>query len=418
MKIRSSVVLSVLLSTILSLVNGKESFAKTNFSISAGYRCSGYKKTLIAPFYSYIYRDSSEDYYLNILLPNKNVSMRQINWFYDIDNPVTRPTAKKDLASEDWVQLYDIVGHFVLDGFINSIPISPMVYWDFSKKFRIGLGANLTINYLHHLNLSKKKIDRALLDRFAGSFIGPLKKFLSDKQSADLFKELVRKVPKSEMWQLEYVYEFLDPVADKDVRDNLKGVLDDKNIAKDAEVIEIEDGKLDKYIPQRRFHFTIEPFVLLGFKFLESSYLSGLVDITIIPLMIMCNSLTNFYIVESIRPLYTFGSYGFGLTLEKHISPYCSIFGRIGYSSYNHLDIKVGEGSEKLDNILPIGYAESWSVSIQCGVSFCSPDEERCPIYGCGIQVDHLHRAKKYRGSSMFTGKDLLKRKIFDGRVS
>lgn len=156
------------------------------------------------------------------------------------------------------------------------------------------------------------------------------------------------------------------------------------------------------FSPKNRYR--LRPFGILGYKFIENTTLSVLLDVNI--------GLDFIYASLSERALDYFraGTQSVGLTMEGHISEYFRIFGRTSYevrSTMDRFEIK--------NQAYPtIAILQQTSFLFQVGVSFNCPEIPRCPVSCCRIERKHKHKGESYRGVSMFTGKDSRKRKLFE----
>ena len=151
------------------------------------------------------------------------------------------------------------------------------------------------------------------------------------------------------------------------------------------------------YSPPQKSPYSLRPFFILGFKFIDNSILSALIDAHLgVDLMYSSTGGKTRYA--------KLGAKSLGLTLEGHISPYFRLFGRF---SYDLLDDKF-PFKEKV-----ISTSECQSVLLQFGFSLNYPEFRRCPVTGCKIERNHKHAEEVYRGTSIFTSRDAQGRRIY-----
>jgi len=156
---------------------------------------------------------------------------------------------------------------------------------------------------------------------------------------------------------------------------------------------------LGPYIPSQKTHYHLRPFALLGYKFIENSAFSVLLD-------------TNFgldYLYSCVESKFTdtfnLGAKSIGITLEGHISEYLRLFGRLSYERSDYL-------KKLVDDRLAI-MIERESILFQLGFSINYPEIPRCPLDGCEIERKHKHGGQSYRGVSIFTHRDAQGRRIY-----
>ena len=78
------------------------------------------------------------------------------------------------------------------------------------------------------------------------------------------------------------------------------------------------------YMPPQKRPYSLRPFFILGFKFIDNSILSALIDAHLgVDLMYSSTGGKTRYA--------KLGAKSLGLTLEGHISPYFRLFGRLSY---------------------------------------------------------------------------------------
>lgn len=392
--------MKVVIFSLIMIISPHMTKAKANFSISAGYDLNKYQKKITTTFGSYIYRDDGE-YFLSI----RGKENFQVNWLYDINISITKPKKQNNLDPEDLIGFYNAFNTVLLEGFIHSIPVTLTIYWEAFGKFRYGFGANISMNFIRNLNITSEPISKDIITKNMEFIKKILKNYLTEKNINEFKSILNEELPEEYFWQIEAIYEGLDDTLDKNEKEKLKEIMDE--YSKNSTTRKKNTGgSLGEYIPLKKINYTIDPFILLGFKFVENTTMSALIDITISPMIITCNSLTNFYIIDLFSLPQMIGAYSLGLTLEKHVSEYYRLFCRLAYKTYDHLGIPKGG--------IPINHTENWSLGLQFGISFESPETERCVVDKCGIQVKHRHNSKTYRGSDMFTGEDFMGRKLFE----
>lgn len=151
------------------------------------------------------------------------------------------------------------------------------------------------------------------------------------------------------------------------------------------------------YVPPQKRPYSLRPFFILGFKFIDNSILSALIDAHL--------GVEFMYAYTGSKVDFTSrGAKNLGLTLEGHISPYFRLFGRL---SYDLLDDKFPV-EEKV-----ISTSGCKSVLLQFGFSLNYPEFSRCPVTGCKIERNHKHAEEVYRGTSIFTSRDAQGRRIY-----
>lgn len=163
---------------------------------------------------------------------------------------------------------------------------------------------------------------------------------------------------------------------------------------------------LGPYIPSQKQHYCLRPFVVLGYKFIENSVLSMLLDTKM--------GVDFLYAPEDGRftEISNLGAYSLGLTVEGHISAYFRLFGR---ASYEHSSGLLGLPSGKL--ILTqkdsIGISsDRICMLFQLGISLNYPEVPRCKLPGCKTERRHQHAGKVYRGASIFKSRDAQGRRF------
>jgi hypothetical protein len=147
-------------------------------------------------------------------------------------------------------------------------------------------------------------------------------------------------------------------------------------------------------------HYILRPFALIGFKVLENSAYTVLIN-TQVSFDFTYASLSDR--IATYRSI--FPPVGLGVTLEKHISEYASAFGKIMYDT----KILAAPFVDKKGVL-----SKSQVLCLQLGFSVSCPEIPRCPIEHCEVEVKHKHGGKPYRGVSMFTGKDAKGYRLYE----
>lgn len=383
---------------LITFTNVQEIHAKWNFSLSGGYGVGQYEKTIISPFGSYLYKDK-DDYIFSTFGKEKF----KINWFYDADIKISDNKVKdlKNIDDADKIVFFNILNKSTLKSFVHSIPITVSIYYEFWKKFRLGFGANISCNIFQTFLIDNPTIDDTYLNKYRTVVRKVMKKQLNS-ENFEKFESTVKYMPKSYLKQLQTASELLDPVEDKDDIDKLRGVIDGYS---ETELNKEDVDRMKEYSPRFSTNFMVDPFILLGFKFIENINYSAIIDVQVSPIIIVFNSLDNFYAIKTYTLPFTLGAYSLGLTVEKHISEYYRFFGRLAYKTFNFQDIT--------KDIVSTSNEKNWNVSFQVGVCFDSPEIERCPVDKCRIQVKHRHNSERFRGSNMFVGENARGEKLF-----
>ncbi|MEL6153166.1 MAG: hypothetical protein AAFQ78_04020, partial [Bacteroidota bacterium] len=135
---------------------------------------------------------------------------------------------------------------------------------------------------------------------------------------------------------------------------------------------------LGEYIPVHKTHYRIRPFGVVGYKFVENVFLSMLLDLNI-GFDFVYAKLSDPQCVNR----FLLGIYNIGITLEKHISEYFRIQGRISYEKGGTVD---SLDKEKTGIVL-----ERSNISFQLGLSFNYTELPRCPVPNCNIELKHRH---------------------------
>lgn len=158
---------------------------------------------------------------------------------------------------------------------------------------------------------------------------------------------------------------------------------------------------LGDYNDPKGTHYVVRPFALLGFKLLENSAHTLLLNTQVGFDFTYARLSDSLAIHRSALP----PPVGIGITVEKHISEYFSAFSRLLYDIKIFLDLLEPEAGVWL---------KQQSVFLQLGVSLNCPEIPRCPVPHCEVEVKHRHGGKAYRGVSMFRGKDSMEHKIYE----
>lgn len=157
---------------------------------------------------------------------------------------------------------------------------------------------------------------------------------------------------------------------------------------------------LGNYIPVHQTHYRVRPFGIVGYKFMENVYLSMLLDV---------NIGFDFAYAKLGDPKcidrFLKGVYNIGLTLEKHISEYFRIHGRLFYERSDTIDALT---KDKLGVVL-----ERSNISLQLGLSFNYAELPRCPVPNCKIELKHKHAGQHYRGVPIYRGKNLQGERLY-----
>jgi hypothetical protein len=147
-------------------------------------------------------------------------------------------------------------------------------------------------------------------------------------------------------------------------------------------------------------YYIIRPFALIGFKVLENSAFTLLIN-TQVSFDFAYANLGD----HTATHRFVFPPVGLGVTVEKHISEYCSAFGKIMYDIRSFTEELVDKKGVMLN---------CQGVYLQLGISVNCPEIPRCPIAHCEVEVKHKHGGKPYRGVSMFTGKDAKGYRLYE----
>lgn len=161
---------------------------------------------------------------------------------------------------------------------------------------------------------------------------------------------------------------------------------------------------LGSYYDPEGIHYTTKLFLIMGYKLLENSAYSLLLNTQLSYDFVYGNLFKDASATSS--NLWS-PAVGIGLTLEKHISEYLSVFGKIMYEKVNLVD--------KMDKALTSTVLSTReSVLLQIGVTINCTEIPKCPIPDCEIEVKHKHADTAYRGVSMATGENSLGYKLYE----
>lgn len=383
---------------LMTFTNVQEIHAKWNFSLSSGYGVGQYEKTIVSPFGSYLYKDK-DDYILSTFGKEKF----KINWFYDLDIKIADNQVKglKDINDADKIVFFNIMNKATLKSVVHTIPITASIYYEFWKKFRVGFGANISCNIFQTFLIDNPTVDDSFLNKYRTLVRKIMKKQLNSENIVT-FRSTVKYMPKSYLKQLETAYALLDPVEDINDRAILRDTI---NGYSETELNKEDVNTMREYRPRFSTNFMVDPFILFGFKFIENVNYSGIIDVQVSPIIIVFNSLDNFYALKTYTLPLTLGAYSLGLTIEKHISEYYRFFGRLAYKTFNVQEVT--------KDIVSTYNEKNWNISLQFGVCFDSPEIERCPVDKCRIQAKHRHNSERFRGSNMFVGENARGEKLF-----
>lgn len=159
---------------------------------------------------------------------------------------------------------------------------------------------------------------------------------------------------------------------------------------------------LGVYIPSQKKYYHVRPFAILGFKFVENAILSVLLDTNLgFDFIYSSSSHTKWKCID----IFNLGVQSIGITIEKSISAYVRLFGRLSYErsgledAFNDTDTSI--------------LLERESVLLQLGFSFSFPEIPRCLLPSCEVERKHEHHGKVYRGASIFTGRDVQGRRLY-----
>ena len=168
-------------------------------------------------------------------------------------------------------------------------------------------------------------------------------------------------------------------------------------------VEENEKKEIGVYVPSQRKYYQVRPFAILGFKFVENSAFSAILDTNlgfdfIYPASEWkCIALSNL------------GVQNLGVTIEGNLSEYVRLFGRISYERSGFFQSSVFDTKHATALFL-----EKSSLLLQFGFSFNYPEIPRCTLHGCEVERKHKHNGKPYRGTSIFTTRDSQGRRLYN----
>jgi hypothetical protein len=172
----------------------------------------------------------------------------------------------------------------------------------------------------------------------------------------------------------------------------------------DQLVPEAKHKDLGLYDDPEGIHYATKLFLIMGYKLLENPAYSLLLNTQLSYDFVYGNLFKDASAASS--NLWT-PAVGIGLTLEKHISEYLSVFGKIMYEKVNLVD--------KMHKVLSSTVLPTRdSVLLQIGVTINCAEIPRCPIPDCEIEVKHKHADTAYRGVSIATGENSLGYKLYE----
>ena len=162
---------------------------------------------------------------------------------------------------------------------------------------------------------------------------------------------------------------------------------------------------LGDYVDPIGMHYVLKAYLMPSFKLLENNAYTLLLNTQVSLNFTYGNIIKDATAAHNwIAPV----PVGIGLTLEKHISEYFSLFGRLTYEHSNTVDKLLPNNSTKVVSL------NQQSIFFQIGFTINCPEIPRCPLPDCNIDVKHKHSNKAYRGVSMFTGKDYLGYRLYN----
>lgn len=159
---------------------------------------------------------------------------------------------------------------------------------------------------------------------------------------------------------------------------------------------------LGDYKAAKSTYYIIRPFTKLGFKLLENSAYTLLLDSHLGFDFTYGRLRDRRAINRSAFP----PPVGLGITVEKHIAEYFSVFSSLSYdisSFYKLFAQKQG-----------LVVLKQQGVWIQFGISLNCPEIPRCAVPHCDVEVKHRHGGKAYRGVSMFKGKNARGQRLYE----
>lgn len=162
-----------------------------------------------------------------------------------------------------------------------------------------------------------------------------------------------------------------------------------------------QNPDIPKYIDSKGIHYDLKIFLMPGFKVLENSAYTLLLN-TQLGMLFMYGDIIKDR--DTINRAFIPMPIGIGITLEKHISEYFSVFSRLLYENSNFTDKFAANSIVNL---------QQQTISLQFGVTINCPEIPRCPLPNCDVEVKHKHSNKSYRGVSIFKGKNSLGYRLY-----
>jgi hypothetical protein len=164
---------------------------------------------------------------------------------------------------------------------------------------------------------------------------------------------------------------------------------------------ESKDKNLGAYVPLQKKHYHVRPFAILGFKFIDNSIVSVLLDTNFGFDFIYVSSDAKWKCMGGLN----LGVQSIGITIEKNISAYVRLFGRLSY--------EISSPQDALNDTDTAIVLARESVLLQLGFSFSYPEIPRCSLPGCEVERKHKHNGEVYRGVSIFTSRDAQGRRLY-----
>ena len=164
---------------------------------------------------------------------------------------------------------------------------------------------------------------------------------------------------------------------------------------------EKEDLNLSNYTDPKGMHYSLKIYLGSGLKLLENDIYTLLLNI---------HAGFNFSYGEFKRPFPPIYHaiapipIGIGLTFEKRISEYVSIFSKVLYEIHSTADKFVPISNSKKTMV----FLDQRNISLHLGVTLHCPEIPRCPLAQCDVKIKHKHSGISYRGVSIFKGKNSL----------
>lgn len=160
---------------------------------------------------------------------------------------------------------------------------------------------------------------------------------------------------------------------------------------------------LGSYYDPEGIHYTTKLFLVMGYKLLENSAYSLLLNTQLSYDFLYANPFKDASATSS--NLWS-PAVGIGLTAEKHISEYLSVFGKVMYEKVSFVN--------KMNKLLSsMVFSTRESLLLQIGVTINCTEIPRCPIPDCEIEVKHKHADTAYRGVPIDRGKNSLGYKLY-----